>query len=317
MTEEVLRLDRNSVVVSEAAKQYMAKAKAANTIRAYQADIRDFREYCRQHACQALPAAPETVVNYLTFLAADRKVATLQRRLCAISQAHQAAGFDTPTRAYAVRVVMQGIRRTKGTMPDKKQAAVIEDIRAMVEPLTPALPDIRDRALVLLGFAGALRRSELVALRVTDLQFGRQGLTITLQRSKTDQSGQGYKKGIPYGSNPDTCPVWAIQAWLTAAAIAEGPVFRRINRHGQLGRKALSDRSVALIVKKLARGAGLPAQYYAGHSLRSGLITTAALHGTDERSIMKQSGHRSVAVMRGYIQEATVFKNNAATQVGL
>jgi integrase len=187
----------------------------------------------------------------------------------------------------------------------------------MVDTLDGSLIGLRDRALILIGFAGAFRRSELVAVEMDDIEFNREGLTITLLQSKTDQEGQGYKKGIPYGSHPDTCPVRSLQDWLQAAKITKGPLFRRVNRYGQVGPAALTGKSVAVIVKKLAKAAGLDERKYSGHSLRAGLITTAANRGVDERSIMKQSGHKSLTVMRGYIQDATLFKNNAATHVGL
>ena len=209
------------------------------------------------------------------------------------------------------------VLKGKGAISNKKTAAVIEDIRAMVTTLGESLTDIRDRALILIGFAGAFRRSELVEITMDDLEFNRDGLTIMLKYGKKDQESQGYKKGIPYGSNPETCPVRSLQDWLQVSNTTAGPLFRSINRHGKVGITALSDQSVSLIVKKLVKKAGLDERKYSGHSLRSGLITTAANRGVDERSIMKQSGHKSLTVMRGYIQDATLFKNNATTDVGL
>ena len=302
---------------SERAKRYISNSKANNTIKSYKSDWQDFVAYCKREKVAFLSADADTVINYIADMAETKKVSTIVRRLSSISQAHQAAGCGSPTFSFGVKAVVKGIKKTKGTMPNKKTAAVIEDIRAMVDTLGGGLIDIRDRALILIGFAGAFRRSELVKIDIDHLEFDRDGLTITLQQSKTDQEGQGYKKGIPYGSHPDTCPVRAVQDWLQAAKITTGPLFRRVNRHGQVGVKALTDQSVALIVKKLVKAAGLDEKKYSGHSLRSGLITTAANRGVDERSIMKQSGHKSLTVMRGYIQDATLFKNNAATHVGL
>jgi len=302
---------------SERAKRYIIHAKANNTIKSYKSDWKDFVAYCNREKVASLSADVETIINYVADMAETKKVSTIVRRLSSISQAHQAAGCGSPTFSFGVKAVVKGIKKTKGTMPNKKAAAVIEDIRAMVDTLGGSLINIRDRALILIGFAGAFRRSELVKIIIDDLEFNRDGLTITLQCSKTDQEGQGYKKGIPYGSHPDTCPVRSLQDWLQAAQITTGPLFRRVNRHGQVGTAALSDQSVALIVKKLVKAAGLDEKKYSGHSLRSGLITTAANRGVDERSIMKQSGHKSLTVMRGYIQDATLFKNNAATHVGL
>lgn len=171
--------------------------------------------------------------------------------------------------------------KEKRTMPNKKTAAEIEDIRAMINTLGGNLIDIRDRALILIGFAGAFRRSELVSIEMDDIEFNRDGLTITLKNSKTDQEGQEFKKGIPYGSRSDTCPIRSLQDWLQVAKITNGPLFRSINRHGQVGTTALSDKSVARIVKKLVKAAGLDEKKYSGHSLRSGLITTASNRGVD------------------------------------
>lgn len=303
--------------LSERAKNYIAQSKAGNTVKSYKSDWADFVTYCDEHSLSNLPADDRTIISYITELAQDKKVSTINRRISAISQAHQAAGYETPTQTFAVRAVLKGIKNTKGTMPDKKQAAGIDDVKLMVETLGNKLIDIRDRALVLIGFAGAFRRSELVSLNIEDIKADRNGITVTLRHSKTDQEGQGIKKGIPYGSNPDTCPVRALTDWLNASGITEGAIFRSINRHSQVQPSAMSDKAVALVIKKLAEAAGLDSSQYSGHSLRSGFITTAADCGVDERSIMKQSGHKSLVVMRGYIQDATLFKHNAASQVGL
>ena len=187
----------------------------------------------------------------------------------------------------------------------------------MVAATDEGLIGLRDRALILLGFAGAFRRSELVALDVADLAFNRDGLTVTLRRSKTDQEGQGRKVGIPYGSNPDTCPVRVLQAWLETAGLAEGPVFRSMNRHGPCTTGRLAPADVARVVKKLAERAGLDAARYAGHSLRAGHATSAAIAGASERSIMNQTGHRSVQMVRRYIRDGILFRENSAGKLGL
>jgi len=307
---------------SEKAKKYILHAKANNTIKSYKSDWREFVAYCQARDVSCLSADVNTIVNYVAEMAETKKVSTISRRLSSISQAHQAAGHDSPTHAFGVKAVLRGVKKVKGTMPNKKAAAVIEDIQKMLSTLDRRkLIDIRDRALILIGFAGAFRRSELVAINRDDIEKNRDGLTITIKNSKTDQEGQGYKKGIPYGSNPDTCPVRAFEDWMEASKITQGPIFRRIYKNAQkieqIHTKGLVDKSVALIIKKLAKRAGLDENKYSGHSLRSGLITTAANRGVDERSIMKQTGHKSLTVMRGYIQDATLFKNNAATNVGL
>jgi integrase len=212
---------------------------------------------------------------------------------------------------------MKGIRRTKGTAPEQKTAALTDDIRAMVDGTDAGLIGCRDRALILLGFASAFRRSELVELDVDDCAFGKDGLTVTLRRSKTDQQGAGRKVGIPYGANPDTCPVRTLRDWTEQAGIDGGPLFRSISRHGQVGPGRLSGIDVARVVKKLAERAGLDPAKYAGHSLRAGHATTAAIGGASERSIMNQTGHRSVQMVRRYIRDGSLFRENSAGKLGL
>jgi integrase len=237
--------------------------------------------------------------------------------LNAIAEAHKAAGLDSPTAAGMVRNTLKGIRRTMGTATVQKSAALTDDIKAMLCATDAGLIGARDRALILLGFAGAFRRSEVVELDIEDCAFGKDGLTVTLRRSKTDQVGQGRKIGIPYGSNPETCPVRTISAWIEAAAFGIGPLFRSINRHGQLQARRLSPADVARIVKKLAERSGMDAAKYAGHSLRAGHATSAAIAGASERSIMNQTGHRSVQMVRRYIRDGSLFRENSAGKLGL
>jgi integrase len=224
-----------------------------------------------------------------------------------------------------VRLVWAGIRRTHGTAQEGKAPALVEDLRAMVEAMVPRrcgqawrLLELRDRALLLLGFAGAFRRSELVSFDVEDLELSRAGLAVRLRRSKTDQEGQGRRVGIPRGQRAETCPVRALQAWLERARIEAGPIFRGVNRHGQLQSGQLSDRAVALVVKRRAAAAGLDPERLAGHSLRAGLATSAAAAGASERKIMDQTGHKSVTMVRRYIRDGELFgTDNAATVAGL
>jgi site-specific recombinase XerD len=298
-------------------REYIRASKAENTLRGYQHDWRDFCGWCEGHGVGALPANPETVASYIAECAARLKVGSLQRRLNAISEAHKAVGLDSPTHNAIVRNAMKGIRRMMGTAPTQKTAALTDDIRAMIGATDTGLIGARDRGLVLLGFAGAFRRSELVGLDVADLDFTREGLTVTLRRSKTDQDGAGRKVGIPYGSNPETCPVRVLQAWMERAEVVQGSVFRSLNRHGRVLPGRLSGSDVARIIKKLAERAGLDAAKYAGHSLRAGHATSAAIAGASERSIMNQTGHRSVQMVRRYIRDGNLFRENSAGKLGL
>jgi site-specific recombinase XerD len=303
---------------SEQVRQYIRASKAENTLRGYSTDWRDFCGWSEAHGISPLPASPETVAAYIAECAGHLKPGSIQRRLNAVAEAHKAVGAETPTHSPLVANTMKGIRRTLGTAPAQKAATLTDDIRAMLDATDAGTIGFRDRALILLGFAGAFRRSELVGFDVEDCSFGRDGLTVTLRKSKTDQAGEGRKIGIPYGSNPDTCPVRTIQAWIEQAAIsASGPLFRSINRHGQVQAGRLSGIDVARIVKKLAQRAGLDASKYAGHSLRAGHATTAAIAGASERSIMNQTGHRSVQMLRRYIRDGTLFRDNSAGKLGL
>ncbi|SRR5712691_4971016 len=305
------------IAPSLSAREYIRASKAESTLRGYGSDWRHFCQWCEGQGLCPLPASAEAVASYIAECAGRLKVGSIQRRLNAIAEAHKAVGQDSPTTAGMVRNTLKGIRRTLGTAPMQKAATLTDDIRAMVEATDAGLIGTRDRALILLGFAGAFRRSELVALDVTDLAFSRDGLTIMLRRSKTDQEAQGRKVGIPYGSNPDTCPVRTLQAWLEAASIAAGPVFRSLTRHGHLQASRLAPVDVARIVKKLAERAGLDAAKYAGHSLRAGHATSAAIAGASERSIMNQTGHRSVQMVRRYIRDGNLFRENSAGKLGL
>ena len=318
MNNMVLVIDENSLTgINLKATEYMAAAKSTNTLTAYRRDWQDFEQFCTLAGLNSLPAAADTVVSYLTVLADTHKVSTLERRIASISQAHQAADLNSPTSDMKVRILMQGIRREKGTAPDCKAPAVTSDIKAMVSTLPDSLLGIRDRALLLIGFAGGFRRSELVSLDAEDLEFKREGLVIIIRKSKTDQEGQGRKVAIPYGSNCDTCPVRSLQLWLEESGISSGPLFRSVNRHGNLQANRLSDKAVALVVKRTAEAAGLDSSKYSGHSLRAGMATSAAAAGVSERAIMNQTGHRSQAMVRRYIREGSLFLNNAACSLGL
>lgn len=300
------------------AYQYAVASRAPATLRAYASDWRDFTGWCSERAMSPLPAAPETVALYLTALAAVRATATLQRRLTSISQYHQMAGYDTPTTSAVVRTTWKGIRRTLGTAQVGKAPIRTADLRRMVGTLNMSEPiGVRDRALLVIGFSGAFRRSELVALNVDDITEGADGLTVLIRRSKTDQESRGETIGLPYGSDSATCPVRTLRAWVTLAGITDGAIFRAIDRHGNVSDRRLGARAVAERVKRAALAIGLDPALYAGHSLRAGLITSAAEADVPERRIMAHSRHKSVLIMRRYIRNVGLFDSNAAAAVGL
>jgi integrase len=300
------------------ARDYMRSAKSDNTQRAYRSDWQAFAEWCDAAALPSLPASPETVGLYLAAMADTLKPATLGRRLVAIQAAHRAKGLSLDTRHAAIRETLAGIKRTHGTAQQGKAPTMTADIRAMIAAQPGTLLGTRNRALLLLGFAGAFRRSELVALDIADLSFGRDGLTVTQRRGKTDQEGRGRIVGIPYGSTPATCPVRAVQDWIEAGRLDSGALFRHVGPgKSPIPGDRLSDKAVALIVKRAARLVGLDASRFAGHSLRAGLATSAAMAGASERAIMDQTGHKSLPMVRRYIRSGNLFKENAAAVLGL
>lgn len=302
-------------IYEQQARQLIQAAKAPATLKAYRCDWQSFVAWCEEHRLQPLPAEPETVVLYIAARLSDLKPATLSRRMSGISQVHQAAGHKSPTWSPQVRLVLQGARRTMGTAPDAKAPVIIEEIQQMIAATPETLSGKRDRALLLIGFSGAFRRSELVALDAEDLEWGTRGVVITIRRSKTDQEGAGRRVAIPFGSDR-TCPVRALRAWLEAAEITAGAIFHSIDRFGNvLGR--LTAQSVALIVKRYAEAVGLDPARYAGHSLRAGLCTSAAAAGIEEWVIAKQTGHTSTSALRCYIREGDLFRKNAAAGIGL
>jgi integrase len=300
-------------------EEFREKAKAANTRRAYRADWEHFALWCGTRGRAALPATPDTVAWCLAENAPQLKVATLQRRLAAISKTHQAAGWPSPaSRSHAiVRETWKGIRRVQGIAQIAKSPLLPADLRRIASVLPSGLAGTRDRALLLLGFAGALRRSELVGLNFEDLDFREEGLVVTVRRSKTDQEGEGREIGVPYGSDPATCPFRAVRAWVRVSGIGGGALFRPVDRSGNLGQGRLSDKSVALLVKRYTKAIGKDSASFSGHSLRAGLVTAAALAGVSERSIMAQTGHRSADMVRRYVRGCSLFQDNAAARTGL
>jgi integrase len=314
-----------------AAREYVEAARALNTLRAYRSDIEDFSTYCQVElgGVSPLPAAPEMVALYITDMARERdlKATTIQRRLASISAWHKRMGFASPTEERLVRETMKGIRRKKGSR--QKQASpltvgvlkrVLRAIRERDPKTGKILPAaLRDRALLLLGFAGSFRREEISTLRVSDLEFfeGR-GLVVLVRRSKTDADGEGEAVGVPYGNHEETCPVTAVERWVSfCERSGEEPLFCRIDRHGNLKAGGLSGDGINDLVKRRVEGAGLDPSRYSGHSLRAGLPTSASEARVGIEAWMPHTRHKSVAVAMRYARRGTLFTNNPAAQVGL
>lgn len=287
---------------------YIASVVTDGTRRAYRSDLAHFLTWGG-----SIPASQETIAAYLASQASTHRVATLRRRVVALGLAHTTQGYSNPCASALVKATMKGISRVHGSAQKQVAPAVREDIFTMVRSLS-GLKGARDRALLLLGFAGAFRRSELVSLNVGDLEFVDRGLIVYLRRSKTDQEGVGRKIAIPHARGA-VCAVQGVRDWLEASGINEGPVFRPINRHGRMDQSRLSGHAVAQIVKERATAAGLKADQYSGHSLRAGLITSAAQVGVSIWKIKAQSGHQTDAMVSRYVRDADLFTNNAAGAV--
>lgn len=286
-------------------RTYINAALADRTRAAYRRDLLRFLDWGGQ-----IPTTPEMLAAYISNHAESHKASTLIRWLTSLSKAHTTQGMVDPTKAELVKMVMKGIKRTHGSQQRQVTPAIREDILLMLDAMGDGMKDCRDRALLLTGFAGAFRRSELVAMNVEDIQDVREGLTIAIPKSKTDQEGSGRKIGIPLARGIH-CPVKAIQAWLKAADITTGPVFRGVDRHGNVGDR-LSDYAVARIIKGYAAKVGLDPQQYSGHSLRSGLVTSAAQAGIANHKIRAQTGHTGDVMLNRYIRDGQMFTGNAA-----
>ena len=291
--------------LSPAVTSYLGAAIADNSRRAYQADLRDFLRWGG-----AIPCSPETLAAYVADRAATLSPHTISRRVVGISRAHTSQGLPDPAKNDLVRTVLRGIRRSHGTAQRQAAPLVKNDLISLL-PHMHGTKGLRDRALLLLGFSAALRRSELVALDVRDLEFVREGLIVWLRRSKTDQESAGRRIAVPRGRS-EVCAVMAVQQWLKHAQIVGGPVFRGVSKGGQVADQRLTAQSVSLVIKALTEAAGLPSDKYSGHSLRAGLVTSAAQVGVATHLIMAQSGHRSMEMLNRYIREANLFVGNAA-----
>jgi site-specific recombinase XerD len=292
------------------ARRYARAGKAPSTILAYRADYGDFSAWCTERGLAAMPASTETVILYISAMAdAGLSVSTLGRRIAAIGYSHKLGRQANPCTGDDLREVLSGIRRTLGTAPKRKAAATAERVRAMLDACPHTTIGIRDRALLALGFAGAFRRSELVALLVEDLVEVPDGFRILIRKSKTDQTGEGQEIVIPRGHK--IRPVAAVQAYLEAAQISSGLLFRAVRYGGQVTAAGLRGADVARIVKKAATRAGLDAAELSGHSLRAGFATSAAETGASVLKIMETTRHKSVDVLAAYVRRVDLFKDHA------
>ena len=300
-------ISKNIRFLEEETLNNLRNSKANNTLRAYKADYNDFALFCSKNNFQSMPTQPKIMALYLTHLSKTSKYSTLKRRLASISVLHKMKGHYIDTKHPIIIENLMGIKRTIGSNQKGKKPLLINDLKALIEAIHQSnekdLKKIRDKALVLIGFSGGFRRSELVGIENEDIEFVSEGVKIIVKRSKTDQSGEGMTKAIPYFDNKYICPVKALKSWIEKSDLKKGKIFN------------ISDKSVALIIKKYANYAGLDSHKYAGHSLRSGFATSTAESGAEERNIMSMTGHKSTEMVRRYIKEANLFKNNALNKI--
>ena len=298
----------------------LQNSKASNTVRAYKSDFNDFGLFCTQNGFKSLPSEPKVVSLYLTHLSTkEAKMSTLKRRLVSIGVIHKLKGYYLDTKHPSIIENIMGIKRRKGTNQKGKKPLLINNLKKIInvidEEKKEKIKNLRDRSIILIGFSGGFRRNEIVSLDYHDLDFVTEGLKINLRRSKTDQFGEGMVKGIPYFDSSQYCPVISLQKWIEISKISSGPLFRRFTKGSNLSESRLTDQTVALIIKKYLKLAGIESKNYSGHSLRSGFATSAAESGAEERSIMAMTGHKSTEMVRRYIKEVNLFKNNALSKI--
>jgi len=298
----------------------LQSSKAINTVRAYKSDFKDFALFCVQNGFKSLPSEPNIVSLYLTFLSTkDSKMSTLKRRLVSIGVIHKLKGFYLDTKHPSIIENIMGIKRRKGSIQNGKKPILISSLKLLInvidEQINKEIKKLRDRTIILIGFSGGFRRNEIVSLDYDDLDFVPEGVKINIKRSKTDQFGEGSVKALPYFDNPRYCPVASLKKWINISEINSGSLFRRFLKGSKLSEKRLTDQTVALLIKEYLQLAGIDSKNYSGHSLRSGFATSAAEAGAEERSIMAMTGHKSTEMVRRYIKEANLFKNNALNKI--
>jgi len=298
----------------------LQNSKAINTVRAYKSDFNDFGIFCAQNGFKSLPSDPKIVSLYLTYLSTkNAKMSTLKRRLVSIGVIHKLKGLYLDTKHPAIIENIMGIKRRKGSIQKAKKPILINNLKKIINVIDQEkkeeIKKLRDRSIILIGFSGGFRRNEIVSIDYDDLDFVPEGLKISIRRSKTDQFGEGFTKALPYFDNSQYCPVVSLKKLLDLSKINTGPVFRRFIKGSKLSENRLTDQTVALLIKKYINLAGIDNKNYSGHSLRSGFATSAAESGAEERSIMAMTGHKSTEMVRRYIKEANLFKNNALNKV--
>jgi len=297
----------------------LKSSKANNTLRAYKSDFRDFGAFCAKHGFNSMPTEPKIISLYLTHLSTSTKISTLRRRLVSIGVVHKLKGHYLDTKHPVIIENLMGIKRKKGSIQIGKKPILINHLKEIINVIDnqkiEKIKKLRNRTLILIGFGGGFRRTELISIDYEDLDFVEEGLKITLRRSKTDQFGEGLVKGIPYFTNEKYCPVISLKNWINLSKIKTGPIFRRFAKGSILTSNRLTDQSVVLIIKDCLKLAGIENKNFSGHSLRSGFATVAAESGADERSIMAMTGHKTTQMVRRYIREANIFKNNALNKV--
>jgi len=298
----------------------LQNSKAINTIRAYKSDFKDFGLFCAKNGFKSLPTEPKILSLYLTYLSTKNvKMSTLKRRLVSIGVIHKLKGHYLDTKHPAIIENIMGIKRRKGNIQNGKKPLLINNLKLIINVIdqekNEKIKKLRDRSIILIGFSGGFRRNEIVSLNYEDLDFVEEGLKINLRRSKTDQFGEGSVKGLPFFKNSQYCPVVSVRKWIEISKINSGPLFRRFIKGSKLSDKRLSDQTVALLIKDYLKIAGIESRNYSGHSLRSGFATSAAESGAEERSIMAMTGHKSTEMVRRYIKEANLFKNNALNKI--
>ena len=313
VSRDIRKLEEETIINLE-------HSKAPNTIRAYKSDFNDFRLFCEKNGFRSIPSEPKVVSLYLTHLSTNEaKMSTLKRRLVSIGVIHKLKGHYLDTKHPSIIENIMGIKRRKGSIQKGKKPILISHLKELINSIDQQnnkdIKKLRDRSIILIGFSGGFRRNEIVSLDYDDLDFVEEGLKIQIRRSKTDQFGEGSVKALPYFDSTKYCPVTSLKNWIDASKINSGPLFRRFVKGSKISESRLTDQTVALLIKEYLQLAGIDSKNYSGHSLRSGFATSAAEAGVEERSIMTMTGHKSAEMVRRYIKEANLFKNNALNKI--